>query len=183
MPPWSSPGPVFLDRIYDSTLNVSAASFDTGANGVPQTFSHLLLVSNLRDDGAVVASWVNMNFNNDSGANYDREQATFGGNTGSATGNSAQTTMTVAIHAGANASASVFGATMLMIPNYTSTTSFKSVTSISGVLATLGTTSTYQAGAFQGIWRSTAAITQIKLLPGNGSNFVAGSRVTIYGMS
>lgn len=170
-----------LTQINKTVLSGSAANFDI--TPIAGTFTHLLLVSLTRDDGAVAGSWLNMTFNGDSGANYDREQGSFASNAGNASGNAAQTVLTVGLSVGANATANVFAASMLIIPFYSTTVPFKAVTAIAGDLATLGTVGTYIAGAFQGVWRSTAAITRITIAPGNGSNFVTGSGVTLYGIT
>lgn len=177
----SGSGSGAVTRISKTVLSGTAANFDITA--IPATFTHLLLVSLTRDDGAVAASWLNMTFNADGGANYDREQATFAANTANASGNSGQTVLTVGLSVGANATANVFAASMLLIPFYATTVPFKAVTAVSGDLATLGTTTTYTAGAFQGLWRSTAAINEITVAPGNGTHFVAGSGLTLYGIT
>jgi hypothetical protein len=43
------------------------------------------------------------------------------------------------------------------------------------------TSSQLETGQWQGFWRSTSAITRVTIFP-SGSELVAGSRITIYGM-
>ena len=47
--------------------------------------------------------------------------------------------------------------------------------------ATDGTTDSYQSIVGGGEWRSTAAINRVTVFPATG-NFIAGTRLTIYGM-
>jgi hypothetical protein len=178
----SSGGGGALTKISDSTLGSPAASFDLTA--IAATYNHLMLLLYVKDDGAVINSWVNLRFNNDSAANYDREQAAATGNSNSPAGNAAATSMQVLFSAGTTgATAQAFGAGCLVLPNYTGTTGYKAVTTMTGAIGLVGTITNYLSGTYQGLWRSTAAITRITLLPGNGSNFVAGSRVSLYGIT
>jgi hypothetical protein len=166
-------------QISDSTLGGSAPSFDLTA--IPATFNHLLLLIQGRGDTAATSTTVLLRFNNDSGANYDTELIT-GSGAAVATGEIvAGTSAQIADITANTGPASVFGAFTIWIPNYAGTTAQKNAFSSGG-----HKTTSLSGGIFNRnyscFWRSAAAINRITLTPGAG-NFVAGSRVTLYGLT
>jgi hypothetical protein len=74
-------------------------------------------------------------------------------------------------------STSQFGAAVIDILDFGSTSKNKTVRGLSG---RAGTTSSL--ALFSGLWVSTNAVTTLALLPANSSNFVAGSRFSLYGV-
>ena len=168
MPRYSPPGSLTL--ISDQLLAASVAS--VSFPNIPQGFNHLRLVMAARTDRAANYGQVNCTFNGDSGANY-----TFKGpNQGSGI---AASSFELGDIAGASAPAGYVGCTDLLIPNYAQTSLFKSWAGIANWQD--GTDNAN--GLVTGTWLSTAAITSLALVVAGGSNFIAGSRVTLYGMS
>jgi hypothetical protein len=81
----------------------------------------------------------------------------------------------------ANSDANTFGSSEVYIPNYAgSTNKVLSSTSVTEKNATAPGSVLLAASAH--LWSNTAAITQIKLTPGSGTNFVSGSRFDLYGI-
>jgi hypothetical protein len=83
---------------------------------------------------------------------------------------------------GANTPSGSFAAVTVWIPDYASTvTTYKNFTSTSGGLKDATSPHLVDAG---GSWNGGgAAISRITLVPGTGPNFLAGSRVTLYGLN
>lgn len=81
---------------------------------------------------------------------------------------------------GALSTANTFGSFELYIPNYASTTTFKSVSSDS-VMEQNATTGI--SNLLGGLWSSNSAITSLTFTPGVGSNWVANSSFSLYGVA
>jgi hypothetical protein len=169
-----------LRKLADTTLGVAAASIDM--TSIPQTFAHLKLELYLRTDVAAAADNVRVRFNGDTAANYDAHSGHFTGAGSGSTESIGQTAIVLYEHAtGSTATANEFGKFEVIIPHYTGTTSRKGTHSFGGrktTDASLGGGVIFTHGG----WRSTAAITQVTILPGSGANLAAGSRVTLYGV-
>ncbi len=165
-------------NLFDQTLNASAASIDTGAGGIPSGYVSLLCHVTARSDGAFFSGGIGFQFNNDSAANYDyiwtdQSNTVVSGNV--ATG---QSNTKVMEGPGASIGANRFGVATVTIPAYTDTTAYKACTSLGG----------FSDGSVHGelvhavsSWNNTAAITRIKMITGIG-NFIAGTRLTIWGL-
>jgi hypothetical protein len=168
-----------LVKLFDSTLGASAASIDTGANGVAGGHSDLLIYIVGRCDLVVNSATVALQFNADTGANYDWIWNRNAGGVLASVSTFADTAAEIGNVPGTTGAATYPGTFAVSIPSYTQTTFFKAGQSLGGsVFATLGNTQTTFA-AFA--WRNTAAITRVSLFPFSGGNLIAGSRMVIYG--
>lgn len=173
--------------ITSQVLTGSQATFDTNTllgGNISAGFNHLQIVLTARCDDAATNEFVDVRFNNDSGANYDFVICYTTG--GSAPVNSpalvAQSSVQLGRMAGSTATAGRFGGLTAWIPNYAGTTADKVI------MAKWHTTiSTAAAGVLigdsGGTWRNTAAITRITVLDDGGGNFVAGSAFYLYGIT
>lgn len=167
-----------LVKLFDSTLGAAAASIDTGAGGVAAGHDALVVVLMIQSASAAAQRVATMRFNNDSGANYDRQFAGGGNTSSSVNALAAQTGCTFLIHGNAG-STSYPGVATFVIPSYDQTTFWKVLTGHIGVIdATVG--NDFVTVEVQG-WRSTAAISRISVQDNGGGNLSAGSRLTIYG--
>lgn len=166
-------------RIADTVLAADTASVTFAA--IPQTRTHLKVVGSARTTQASVASGILTRFNGDSGANYDLEYLNGLAGVSSAGEAFGQTSEGYALAPGASAGASLFGGYELFIPNYSNASFNKSGLTIT--VAKYNTASggieTRQVGWG---WRSIAAITQIDLIANAASNFLTGTRFTLYAM-
>jgi hypothetical protein len=145
------------------------------------TYTHLRVLYTARSTGAVTSTTVDLRFNGDTGANYDRQNITGAATTASAAESLGQTTMNqVGAVPGSSATASYAGSGEILIYNYRDTTFFKRVTSTfsfqTGTAS--GAISTRTMG---GNWRSAAAITSLSLILNSG-NWDTGSKFTLYGI-
>lgn len=166
--------------LFDETKGADAATFDTGAGGFSTSLAHLLVVAQLRTTEAIVISSAVVTLNNDSGANYDAQVVRGRDVTASAVDGQAGATQFNVIAPGASAAAGVFGAQLLVVPNYAATVAEKSALAIGGFADEAAAGG--DAGARTYHWRSTAAVTRLIFTAGSASNFLAGSRVTVYGV-
>lgn len=168
-----------LGAIFDTTLGGTATAVDI--TSISASYAHLLVVAYARSDVAATSTGLALRFNNDVAANYDFQQLLGTAATPSAAEAFAQTQMTTGSMPGATAGANLFNASITFIPHYAGSTNNKLALSISATK--IGTTTgSVTAYLFGGFWRSSAAINRVTLLPVVGSNFVAGTRVTLYGM-
>jgi hypothetical protein len=160
--------------IYDSgEITSTQSSFDI--QNIPQKYDHLEVVMIGRSDDSNFSVGVSIALNGDTTAgNYRRTEV----RSYSTTLNSAQAdTRAIASVAAANATAGEAGQAKILIENYTNATFRK----------TLRTWLTYTEAAtsFQywdaHRWANTAAINRITLTMDAG-NFIAGSRVIVYGI-
>lgn len=167
-----------LTKIAETLLAASAASIDF--TSIPQIYRHLLVVFMGRGSNtAGTWDWVLMQFNADSGSNYDSQELY----AAAAVVTAAEGLAGTAGHIGAyiaTANAGV-GSTAIWIPDYTRTAWLKAAYS-------LGTQkqSTASGGTQVGVrgvhWRSTAVITQVSLLPASGT-WNSGTMATLYGLA
>ncbi len=172
-------GAANLTVLFDSTLGGAATTIDTGANGIAQTASHLLVIGQFRTTEATGFSSANFTFNGDTNTNYTRQ--TVRGRTSTASAVQANTQANIPINVpGTSVATSMFGAELFCIPCYTQTTAFKAMVEVGGFSDVSATTSDGHINLAN--WRSTAAINQITATANGGTNFLAGSRMTIYGM-
>ncbi len=147
---------------------------------LPQDYDDLIIVWSLRTDQSSVAlSALNIRFNGDGGGNYDFEKIhaySSGSNFSQVAG---ANEMQIGDVAASTADAAKFGVGHLSIPEYSSGAKNKTV--YSDWQNSYGTGGFSQGrGAYGGLWRDNDAITDISIVPGGG-DFVAGSKVTIYG--
>lgn len=171
--------PGTLTTLFDKTLLASAATIDTGANAIPAGYSGLMIYVIGRRDDAVFSGGFALQFNGDTGTNYDYGWTDQSNTvvTGIVTAAAAGTK--VMEGPGANVGANRFGAATVSIPAYADTTAYKSCTSLGGFAD--GSTHGELVHSIS-LWRSTTAINQVTLTVGAGVNMIAGSRMTIYGL-
>jgi hypothetical protein len=173
---------------YESAI-VKLAEVIVGVGGqatiafssIPQTYRALQLDIHGRGDTAAGSTTVSLQFNGDTGTNYDRE---FGQTSGSSALNGGEvvsgTSMAVANIPAATASSNMAGGVRIIIPNYALTTFDKNVWAHGGFQIGTSSGNTYMV-LMAGLWRSTAAITSILLFPASG-NFVQNSVCSLYGV-
>jgi Carbohydrate-binding module family 5/12 len=171
-----------LVPIERKVLAAPAASIDF--QNIPQYFSQLMLVIQLRgtDSPGQISNW--MRFNNDAVAgNYGTETLTVYASTASANEglpSAGYTQAFIGNAPSAAAPAGLAGVFEIIIPNYTGTVFQKAYISKAGNRNGTVTT-TLRMDDVVGHWLSTAAINRITILPNAGS-YVAGSVATLYGI-
>lgn len=165
--------------IHDKILTASAASIDLP--NIPASFAHLELIVYARGDAGVAAVTVKLQFNGDTGNNYSAQVFFANGTTITGAEDIGVSSMRVGRVPAGTAIANSFGCASVQIPNYAQATNHKAVTGASA------SRDSAAAGAMfieydGGVWFGTpTAINRIVVLPSTG-NFVAGTRVTLYGL-
>ena len=164
--------------ISEQILGSSAATVTFSS--IPSTYSDLLLKVVARGTDAGAAVGVNMQFNGDTGSNYDRETASAAGTTITMAESLGITSIPIAAIAAGGAPANVANAFTIEVPGYKGTTFQKSAMAM--VARKQGTsTGTIYVETRSGFWRSTSAITSIVLSLSAGS-FATGSEFRLYGL-
>ena len=161
-------------KIASNTVGAGGAANVTFSS-IPATYTDLVLKASARS--TVAEDTFGIRFNSDSGSNYpyrglegngSTPRSFSGTNTLVGLGRMSQSSFT----------ASTFGNNEFYIPNYTSS-NYKSV-SIDAVNENNATTAIAELAA--GLWNSTAAISNIQVIPSSG-NFAQYSTFTLYGIS
>lgn len=161
------------------------ASTTVGAGGsasmvfssIPQTYSDLLIkITGRGSQGQIYDYPFLLRFN---GATNDTNLSSRGmeGNGSTAVSYSNPFLYLNAANGG-NSTANVFSSHDVYIPNYTSTTTYKSV-SVEGTLENNATTAYYSMQA--GLWSSNSAITEVIIID-TGGNLVQHSSASLYGI-
>lgn len=146
--------------------------------GIEADYENLRLSIQGRGDNASTDIDVLIRFNNDSAANYRRQNLSTGSS--SAAGQAdAQTSGAVGRLAGATATAGAAGAITVDILGYARTVFNKLALARSFV--TFGTGANTRSRTDDTEWKSTAAITRVTLIPSAG-NFAQGTTAVLYGV-
>lgn len=174
-----------LTQISKQVLTSPQASITF--SGIPQNFNNLLLTLDAASSSAVVLDNSAIQFNGDSGTNYNFQLILM-----SAAGSSVFNTATVAGSAntgcvalvGASAPAGKSSHTTISILNYAGTTFQKNATCTWGSNgADASSSANNNLGLDYITWKNTAAITSIRLNIVSGGNFVTGSTAILYGVN
>jgi len=158
------PGPFTAITTTELTSDASSFSF-TDFSSVPATAKHLVFMLNVR--ASTGTPDVRIRFNNDTSSSYNYADIK-AKNTGVSSGSTVSSASYGRILSELSSSASTFGGGMLVIPNYTNTSYYKSTIALMGNSDQTVeiTTCTY--------WGSTSAISRVDFFPGSG-NFASGS--------
>jgi hypothetical protein len=164
-----------------STTTLSASQNTISFTSIPSTYTHLQIRYISRSTRAVAADSISFRFNGDSAANYARHFLEGDGAAAAAGSTTSDTFANSALGAGASAGASMFGAGVVDILDYTSTNKNKTIRTLSGADVN-GSGGDLRLSS--GLWFATpAAITSITLYANGGSSdFVTYSSFALYGI-
>lgn len=156
--------PIATTTLGSNQLNVTFSS-------ISGSYTDLVLICNWKN--AIGAGyWGQMIFNADTSSNYSN---TFLQGDGSSASSYIYSNRSDGIRIGA-LTAGNFYPSIVHLQNYSNSTTYKTI---------IGrySDSSYAAQAYVGLWRSTSAITSIKLqVENNSTNIIAGSTFTLYGI-
>jgi hypothetical protein len=138
------------------------------------TYKHLQIRYATRTTFAATRDPIVMRFNADTGSNYAHHQLFTNGFGPYSEAFTSQTRLRAGEVSAANAATNIFGASVVDILDPYSTTKNKTVRAFTG-------TESF-TGLFSGVYLSTSSTTSLTLLPVSASNFVAGSRFSLYGI-
>lgn len=175
----SSGGSGNYTLISDTILTGSVASFDL--TSIPGTYKHLHLDYSLRSDRAAASDRIKVVVNNDTGSSkyesilYYWFQPSTWGTTNPGVTNAAQ----VSFICGNTSMTGSFGGGFIDFIDYASTSKLKLFQTRGGQLQS----TTIKPEIYDGMatWRDYSAITRITISPTFGTNWLDGSRITLYG--
>lgn len=178
---WAAAGGGSAASDYEliSTTLLTGTQNAISLTSIPGTYKHLQLRYTLRgDSGFTGGQNVDITFNSDTGSNYAWHQMSSSGSTPTTSGASSQSVIrqNQGYPLGGNASG-IYCAAVMDILDYASTTKTKTVRRMQGVLVPSNSWIKLDSG----LWNSTDALTSINI-SGTNNNFVAGSRVSLYGV-
>jgi hypothetical protein len=159
----------------------SAQSTITFSN-IPQTYQHLQIRLNAREEGAASNAGQQMafRFNSDSGDNYSLHRLFGNGATVLSDGYTSNiTSIRVSGLSGGLTTANVFSGGIVDVLDYLNTNKRKTVRSLVG--ADLNDTNGFIFFS-SGCWENTAAITSLTITATSGANFTANSSFALYGV-
>jgi|DEB3_MinimDraft_2_1074329.scaffolds.fasta_scaffold08398_2 hypothetical protein len=168
---------------YDSLATVTVPSGGVASvtfAGIPSGYKHLQLRLLTRTNRADTNDFMTIRFNGDSSSVYayhslyGNGSSAGGGDTGTSTG-----TPWSGVTAGGNATASMFGASVVDVLDYSATTKYKTTRLLSG---TDQNSTTGRIYFMSNLWQSTAAITSLTIIPTYGTLFSQYSSFALYGV-
>lgn len=169
-----------FELISTTVLSSSAASVTFSGLGTSAAdYKHLQIRAVARTDSGSAYEQIMVRANGVTSAAYSRHRLVATGSAvSSSEGYASQTQMELGSIVGGTGTANAFGAVIIDILDFASTSKNKTFRSLSGSNVTGQNVSSFESGA----WFNTAAITSISLDRIFGSNFVTGSRFSLYGM-
>lgn len=156
------------EPIATTTLTSAVSSVSFGS--IPQTYTDLVLVANCFSASGATSASIGVQFNSDTSTNYSRTLLYGDGTSALSTRDSSTTSSNILYYEGITSLAP----NILNIMNYSNTTTYKTFFARANFAG-----STVRLGA--GLWRNTAAITSVTLVPTSGS-FGINSMFTLYGI-
>ena len=156
------------------TVGANGASSVTFTN-IPQTYAHLQIRINWGYSNTSNNTWLHTTFNSDSGSNYSYHALRAdGSNPFVSSGTDASF---LSLGADQLGDASSWGVSVTDILEYSNTNKFKTTRSLAGQDRNVSG----GIGLWSGSWRSSAAISSIRIVPSDGT-FRQGSIFALYGM-
>jgi hypothetical protein len=167
--------PATYENIATTTLGSNQS--DVTFSAISSSYTDLILVCSYRDTRAQTYSYPKIQVNADTGSNYSQTNLFGDGSTASSNRQSNATSIQIYEAPGANATANVFSPLIIQFNNYSNSTTNKTIL-IRGNNTGGGAGTVLSAQV--GLWRSTSAITSIKIL--GDTQIASGSVFTLYGI-
>ena len=152
-------------------------------SSIAGSYDHLYGIISARSDQSAYYSGIMIQFNNDTGTNYSFTDLQAQNSTGAAYQSSGQTQIGYPPIPAGTALADSFGATEFWIPNYANTSNYKQMIIKSGAPTGSTTDNEWEIKLTAGLWKGTAAITEIDFTLNGGHDFVQYSTFTLYGIN
>ena len=167
-----------------AAFELISTAYGTGSSGtitfssIPSTYKHLQIRYTGKITWGIEIAVMSLRFNSDSASNYNYHRMY--DNAPSVASDSSGGTITeistFTLDAGATGNELVFGAGVIDILDFASTTKNKTVRGLTGVK-----NSGSRISLSSGLWRSTSAVTSLSLIAPVG-NFTTTSRFSLYGI-
>lgn len=170
-------GTVITPSSFESIATVAGTGASITFSSIPATYTHLQIRGLARDSGQGGADHMTFKFNNDSANNYSYHYLKGTSATTTASGYASGGPQ-IGNNAAGNNDANIFGAFIIDIIDYASTTKYKTVKSFGGSDSNSSDNLVSVASAQ---WRSTSAITSMTISAPN-AGFVSGTTFALYGI-
>ena len=156
----------------------SAGAADITFNSIPSTYTHLQIRVTARTTTATSFDAIALQFNGETSSVYTLH--TILGNGSSVVGfaSTPETSIYLDKAGGASLGSNIFAAIVCDILDYKSTSKFKTTRSLGGV----DNNGSGVIHLTSGLWRSTNAVSSIKLYAYNGGNFAQYTSIALYGI-
>lgn len=164
-------------------FDLLATTIATGSSGtiqftsIPSGYKHLELHIVGRCTFGVNTTYVDVQFNSDTGSNYAYHELLGVGSSVVSFNATSQSSIRGPFVTGSSASANIAGAGVMQILDYSSTSKNKTTRTLTGVHAT-----DTNVSLRSGLWMNTNAITSIEIKAVAASNFTSISRFSLYGI-
>ena len=164
------------DLLETQVLATSASSVTFTGLGAYTDYQHLQLRYVVRSDRVSTVDVAIMRFNSDTGSNYAWHFLRGDGSLVESVAGTSQTYARIGLTSASTSTANEFSADVLDILDFSSASKNTTSRDFSG--------QTGNANVFltSSLWNDTSAVTQIDILPQNGTNWVSGSRFSLYGI-
>lgn len=169
------------ELISTTVLGSSQASVTFDVSTYASTYKHLQIRTAARTNRATATDYMRLRFNSDTGSNYNWHSLLGDGSAVYSEGNAPEFFIEIDRIAAVNSTTNAFGSTVIDFLDVFSSTKYKTIRSFGGVWGANDTTGR-RIHLNSGAWRNTAVTTSLTLAPGGGTDFVTGSRFSIYGI-
>ena len=163
--------PATYEPIATTTLGSAAANITFSS--IPATYTDLRL-SITTTNASSSATFVALQFNADTGANYSRTRISGNGTAASSNRSTGDTNLSIGVTPASSSNFGFFGADIF---SYAGSTYKTTLSQSAGDNNGSG-----QVNSFVSLWSNTAAITSVKVLLDSGTNMAAGTTATLYGI-
>lgn len=164
-------------QIATTTLNVAAGSVEF--TNIPATYTHLQIRGIVRTVRATQGDNLYLRFNGDTGSNYTVHQLQGNGSSASSYNSINQSYAEGVFECSTDFnSASIYGCAVIDILDYANTNKFKTIRALNGYDANGSGTLNLRSN----LWRSTNAVTTIRLDAVSGSQIKQYSSFALYGI-
>lgn len=169
-----------FESIATVTLSTGASSIDF--TSIPNTYKHLQIRGIARNNSTTAndLEGLLMQYNGDTGSNYSWHALRGDGATASAAAGATQSYMYSGYHPTNGSTSNTFAGFVIDILDYANTNKYKTQRVLGSVET--NNSSNSQATLFSGSWRSTSAVTSIKIYSTTSRSFVQYSQFALYGI-
>ena len=168
--------------VIDHTEIGSRGAASWTKSSIPSTYDHLLIKGSVRTAASYNSTYLKFQVGNsgiDTGTNYS-ETYLYAGASPASSRLTSQSQIKYTLIPGATATSNTFGSLSIWIPHYANTANYKQFV-MDSVAENNVTTPALSLVA--GLWQSTSAITDLKLVQWAGSNLDQYSTITLYGIT
>ena len=167
-----------FEHIETQTVGSGGAASVTFSS-IPGTYKHLQIRILGRTNAANARDYFLIRFNSDTTASYAYHQLSGDGTNASSSGQATTSAAEIGLLSTSAQSANIFGADIMDVLDYVSTTKYKTTRLLAGV----DSNNTDGSCRFQsGLWMKTNAVTSITFAPGYATSFSQHSTFSLYGV-